>query len=308
MIAPVPYHIELVGALLIHPKFTNHAPPSGDVDIASHSITFLRNVLAILGPINANLGEAFSFGRDNGLRTSRRSRITLEYDESSSDSEPTVANVVRLQECATDFWRVAGWAFNCSAKYPKRWKYWKVWLDYMLDVLDADWLERERQDGEAGAALDTGSLDGEDEHKMRRQSLLVSYLSQAATSSSTMKRVVRSAFADGGKESLLEFKPVFENETKVVKHQNGQKRKRDGPVDRVIGDYGDIGEEVDVTYDSSGSTPEHAQDDDDEAGLRSDASLGGMESIMLRQRVITLVRNAIYRHARFILRYSSYRE
>jgi len=179
---------------------------------------------------------------------------------------------------------MVGWAFNCSVKHPKRWKYWKVWLDFMLDVLDADWKEREAQDGETQA-------DPEDQfvYKTVRQSLLVQYLSDTRGRSSAVKRVVRSAFADGGPDSLREFPEVFPNETRELKVQTGQKRKRDG-VEHRFGDYDD--DEAESGFESSelaDQIEEHFQDDGEDTMPSIDRWLGGTESILLRQRVITLV-------------------
>lgn len=265
-----------MSALLIHPRHTNQAPADARVDLTSHCINFLRNLLAILGPINANLAEAFSFSKYTN-RTSRRSRNTLELDDgsSASDNEDVtegmkgiIANRGRIRNCAKDFWQVVGWAFNCSVKYPKRWKYWKVWLDYMLDVLDTDWNER------SSTGSDSGTVN----------SLLVKYLSEAKGRSSAMKRVVRSAFADGTPDSLKEFSEIFANETKELKPQNGQKRKRDSPVKHEFGDYNYDEAESELTEGTS-------QDEDD---IDVNPWMGGPESIMLRQRVVTLV-SGIYR-------------
>merc|ERR1711939_999412 len=123
-----------------------------------------------------------------------------------------IANNGRLRRCARDFWHVVGWAFNCSVRYPRRWTVWKVWLDYMLDVLEHDWTQREQED-----------LAEEDCWNLRRQSLIVKYLADAVDKSYAMKRIVRSAFADANAESLKDFPEIFPNETKKLSY--GQKRK-----------------------------------------------------------------------------------
>jgi hypothetical protein len=179
---------------------------------------------------------------------------------------------------------MVGWAFNCSVKHPKRWKYWKVWLDFMLDVLDADWEEREAQDGETQANPKDQFV-----YKAVRQSLLVQYLSDTRCRSSAVKRVVRSAFADGGLDSLREFPEVFPNETRELKTQTGQKRKRGG-VEHRFGDYDD--DEAESAFESpelADQIEEHFQEGGEVNMPRIDRWLGGTESILLRQRVITLV-------------------
>lgn len=270
--APAPLHIELMSALLIHPKHTNQASADDRAELASQSITFLRNVLAILGPLNANLADAFSYATHVSSRTLRRSRHALELDEGSSGSDTedgfermrgVIANRGRIRNCAKDFWHMVGWAFNCSVKYPNRWKYWKVWLDFMLDVLDADWRERARLGSDA-------DLDN---------SLLLNYLSEVRGRSSAMKRVVRSAFAAGSFEDLKEFPEVFPNETKELKAQNGQKRKRGDPMNRNPADFDESS--------SAELTDQASQDEDDTEDI--DPWIGGPESIVLRQRVVTLV-------------------
>lgn len=297
--APDPYHVELVSALLIHPKYTNQVASDREQDLGSRSITFLRDVLAILGPVNAGLGEAFSMTleQEHGFRTSRRRRnaVEVENGSSSSDTDETsntvsgvIAHAGRIRRCARgDFWNVVGWAFNCSVNYPKRWKYWKVWLGYMLDVLDEDWLERERLDVEAEGPGGSEDPNEEHEHKMLRQSLLVKYLAEAAKSSSIMERVVRSVFAAGGLEDLKEFPEIFPHETKEVKHQKGQKRKREEMLSRNFNDYD--GEEVEEELDSTDQTPEPSPQADKGSTMSGEDCMGGMESIALRQRAMTLV-------------------
>jgi hypothetical protein len=284
---PIPYHVELVSILLIHPNHTNHSPPDERLAIASRSITFLRNTLRILGPVNASLVEAFSLSPSTSARTSRRSRNAAEIEDGTSGSDSderyermrgVIANKGRVRTCAKDFWHIVGWAFNCSVKYPKRWQYWKVYLDYMLDVLDEDWEERKRQD----EASTEGKLS-ECDYKMLRKGLLVKYLSEVKGRSGVLKRVVRSVFADGEPDSLREFPEVFENETKVVVH-NGQKRKRADTMEVQFGDYDD--EEPELA-----SSPMREDDDEDDEFVLPDADpyLGGTDSIALRQRILTLV-------------------
>lgn len=255
----------------------------------------MRNVLAILGPVNAHLDEAFSLVFDVS-RNSRRSRITADTEDATSGSESDeksehmkgiIANKGRLRRCAKDFWHIVGWIFNCSVKYPKRWKYWKVWLAYMLDVLDSDWKEREKLDREdplfqAKIAEDPDAVC---QFKRLRNCLLVQYLSEVQGRSSPLKRVVRSVFAAGDAESLKEFPEVFTNETKEVRH-TGQKRKRGNK-------FGDYGDEDEAEYDSAEIT-DQASDaleslDNAETGPDQDPWVGGTESLTLRQRVTTLV-------------------
>jgi hypothetical protein len=244
--APDPFYLEIISTLLVHPQFTTQRSEDDRIEIPSRSITLLRNVLAILGPLNANLAEAFSFIPLGGRRY-RRGRNNDNGESSGSDDDEErikgiAANHGRVRVCAKDFWHVVGWALNCSVVYPKRWKYWKVWLDYMLDVLDADWEERERMDNNAAELSMTGARK-EVKPKNLRESLLVKYLSDVQ-GSAALKRVVGSIFADGGADDLTLYPEVFPNETKEIKVKHGQKRKRSDDPDWIFdcpcGEYGQI--------------------------------------------------------------------
>ncbi len=145
----------------------------------------------------------------------------------------------------------------------------------MLDVLDADWNERERLD-------QPNSTDNTEDFTLRRGSILVTYLKQTRESNGAVKRVVRSAFADAGADSLRDFPEVFKNETKEVNAQNEQKRKR-----ASLGHSGNEGENL--TSSETGQTPESQEEDEEDETPTMDPWLGGAESIALRQRVLTLV-------------------
>ena len=278
-VVPDPHHIELACALLVHPRPTSQE--AANLSLPSQSILFLRNVLINLGPRNANLSEAFSFSPLTSTRKSRSSRIRYEDGSSCSDTEDKqehvngiIANNGRLRRCARDFWHVVGWAFNCSVRYPRRWTVWKVWLDYMLDVLEHDWTQREQED-----------LAEEDCWNLRRQSLIVKYLADAVDKSYAMKRIVRSAFADANAESLKDFPEIFPNETKKLSY--GQKRKRDDPLGKMFGSYDD---EDEAEFESDGSS-QSSQDGDENEIMSGEDWLGDMDTMALRQRVIMLVGN-----------------
>lgn len=304
--APLPYHIELVGCLLIHPRNTSHIPANErKTEIASRSITLLQNLLVILGPVNAKLAEAFSLSplaSRRFRRTRNVSEIDAEIEDASSGSESEhksehmrghIANLGRTRRCAKDFWHMVGWVFNCSVKYPARWKYWKVWLSYMLDVLDEDWQERERldskrEDSRTGTKQDP---DASGRPEMVRRSLLVQYLSEVRGRSSPLKRVVRSAFADGGSLSLKDFPEVFPNETRSAA-QGGQKRKRRdqfGPYDEDEDEEVGSGSFATLPGPATPDTGPSYEMDDEESLDIDDPYLGGPDSIALRQRVVTLV-------------------
>jgi hypothetical protein len=252
----------------------------------------LRNILATLGPLNASLSEAFSFAHTYNARPKRRGR-TFDRDDIASGSDEehaenmrgVIANGGRLRRCASDFWHALGWAFNCSVKFPKRWKCWKVWLDYMLDVLDEDWKERARIDEEMHRSQPQSS-ETQVNYKERKDCLLLQYLSDVRGQSSAVRRIAKAIFADGSSDSLREFPEVFKNETRELKIENGQKRKRaDTTKERAFGGYDDEIADEDLHSPDFGMS-----EDEDEASVKEDVYLGGVESTMLRQRVFTLVR------------------
>ena len=152
----------------------------------------------------------------------------------------------------------------------------------MLDVLDADWQEREAQD-EADPAP-------QDIFKLRRNCLLIKYLSNVRGRSSALKRVVGAIFVDGGSEDLRAYPEVFTNETLEIKAQNGQKRKREDDFEHKFGDYND--DEDDLEFESGTPAPSQETDDVHESSL-SDPWMGGPESIALRQRILVLVSGII---------------
>jgi hypothetical protein len=162
--------------------------------------------------------------------------------------------------------------------YRKRWKYWQVWLDYMLDVLDADWQERE--------ARDESDEGAEDFFKMRKNALLVKHLSGVKSRSSALNRVVGAIFVDGGSEDLRAYPEVFANETLEFKARKGQKRKRDDDFEQTFGEFND----AEVDFESDSDTPAPSQETDDGSSASGpDPWLGGPQSIRIRQRVLALV-------------------
>ncbi|KAG9230388.1 hypothetical protein BJ875DRAFT_158071 [Amylocarpus encephaloides] len=289
VITPITLHIELVSSLLIHPRWTTQARADERGNLPARSITLLRNLLDILGPVNAKLADAFALTpsvpsrKNRSLRRGQARHMVREYGTSGSDDDTTdeirgvIANQGRLKQCAQDFWHIVGWAFNCSVRYPKRWQYWKVWLDFMLDVLDKDYLEREKLEENVGSGLENPGTS-------LSSCLLVRYLSEVNGRSIAMKRIVRSVFSNGSFESLKEFPEVYRNETKEAKSENVLKRKRvDSIPQQTFGDYEDGLDDDDL------ESPDEDFSDEDEDGAPSISGLGGVESIALRQRIVGLL-------------------
>lgn len=268
--APPPSHLALTNTLLIHPLHTTRASSDERLEVSSEALLLLQTVLATLGPVNANLGEAFTFSsaqsvslrqgrRSNGIDRKSAASKTSEDDEDGLAIMTSLADNSSLWRRAQDFWHVVGWAFNCSVKYPRRWQYWRVWLDYMLNVLDADWKERCRMDDKSNEEKRKQNPHEKPMQTFLQDSLLLSYLAGQGRSSATIRRVVRSVFADGSEENLRIFPEVFDKETRERIAKDGFQRENDLPVDIEKDNYGDYagdendgeGDPMDLTPDSS---------------------------------------------------------
>lgn len=203
-----------------------------------------------------------------------------------------------LWRCAKDFWQIVGWSFNCSVRYPKRWRYWKVLLEYLLDVLDADWHERETMD-ETTFNAQINQNQGNEEispgHEMLQDSLLVQYLGVSGQNrnGTAVRRIIKAAFADGSTQSMNAYPEIFENETKDIKKDESQKRKwEDSKSTKEMG-FGDFDEEEegDLASDTSEGQEEVAPKQNKTGSPTYSSNIGDPDSIRLRQRVITLVRD-----------------
>ncbi|CCU74401.1 unnamed protein product [Blumeria hordei] len=292
---PMPFHVELVSILLVHPRYTNQADTDEHGELASQCIVLLRNILGILGPLNFKFSEAFSYGPValSDKLTSGPCRIATGPGETSaqSDFEDTIyhvrgviGNKGRIRLCARDFWHMVGWSGNCSAKYPFRWKYLKVWLEYMVDVLVADWKERQRLDLESSNLCEVDT--NERNQTLLQQSLIVSYLPGARVSPTTaIRRIVQSLFTDGSSSSLRDFPPVFPNETKELKFHNLAELKKSD----VISPSRDIEEELyELEGDKLAVSCKEMDDIKDGVAAR-ESSIGEIEIMTMRQRLFTLL-------------------
>ncbi|KAI9645196.1 hypothetical protein NHQ30_005930 [Ciborinia camelliae] len=292
---PTPKFLQIASTLLVHPISTTRAK-NENVEVASRSITLLRNTLTEIGPKNANLKKAFSFEASKYAR--RRSH---DGDSSSNSDDDDIKGVVSqngLWRCAKDFWQIVGWSFNCSVRYPKRWRYWKILLEYLLDVLDADWHEREAMDDTAFKAKfdqkkEAGKLSPG--HELLQDSLLAQYLcgSSHNRNGNAVRRIVKAAFADGSAQSMKAYPEIFENETKDIKKNVSQKRKWDDHQnikEMGFGDYDE--EEEEIASDTSVDSEESSQKPNKKGNPAYSSTIGDPDSIRLRQRVITLLSRA----------------
>ena len=234
-----------------------------------------------VGPLHAGLNDAFIFtGQRISNRRGGRKRTIGEGGSPVVGDLGTInnelANADSLWARAENFWEVVGWCFNCSVLYKKRWERWSAWLSYMIDVLEADW-EVSEQMVEGGAWA---------------KSLVMSFIDLESTTSGKERKIVRAIFADGRAKSMAEFSEIWKNETKVLK-KDATLQKAKKKIDIDADDYGDYMEdetEADLEDSSSAcSFPGQSTHDKVNHVANTADGLGGMESISLRVRLLSLL-------------------
>lgn len=287
MVAP-PHYLALLSTLTVHPTLTTRAKTAERMRAGSSALRYLRLVLDNVGPMRGKSAEAFSFvtpetkSRRGGRRRNKDQADSPEKgDENVIDND--LANSGALWAHAEDFWHVVGWAFNCSVLHQRRWEAWETWLMYMIEVLEADWGLRLLED--------TGSLE---------ESLIIRYITAEGATRPNERRVLRAVFANGSKKSENEFGEVWRNETKELK-KDGEIQRPEKRVDIDANNYGDyLDGEQDDELESSSQTSSHEEKKSPskigQKSLSNDSPipngadlLGGMESIALRVRLLSLL-------------------
>lgn len=288
--APPASHLSLLATLTVHPLHTTRVDKADRLDVPSQALDYLRNLLAIVGPLNADFRMAFQF--HHTTRWNRRSGYHSHGNNSDDDgdSDPDedrlsgrLANQSGLWNRSHDFWSTLGWALNCSSLYPHRWRYWKVWLEFMLDVLESDWNERQRFDLDAHEA--SGNA-GDVPLASRQDSMISMYMDQQSGRRGSFKAIIKALLADGGSISSS-FQEIFEKEPRGPKRESKKRKRETLDLDNdKFGDYFD-----DDAISSGASEPPTPQKPHDH---RKDTSFGLVESIDLRLRLFKLLSLATY--------------
>ncbi|KAK3333827.1 hypothetical protein B0T19DRAFT_440554 [Cercophora scortea] len=295
-----PPSIAMFNTMAIHPSYTSRPAHRSSLHVSAQSLSYLRGLLKIVGPINANLRAAFRF-RGNGRGGAMRDST----DESTDDSDSINTKLAVEQSTwrrSPDFWAVLGWAFRCAAAHPHRWPHYKVWLEYMLQVLEADWDERLALDHEEHDRIGN---QGHCEYKLITESLLVGYLDDLRRErKNTLREVMRAlmAFSDDDQSDKAIFKEIFSGETLVGPRMS--KRKRTQTVDLEKGQFGDYldGDEFDSEEEANGQagpatarqTGRRGRPPKKEDGSASRISDGVAESVSFRLRLFRLLSAASY--------------
>lgn len=272
---PLPQQLALAATLAVHPQFTTRARSDEDLHVANEALRFLHNVNTIIGPINANFSTGFAF--ESFFNNRRRARRNAGSPANDSDEEEGgIRSAFAKDKClfsqVDGIWQVIGWAFNCSVKWERRWARWKLWLNLLLDVLEDDWDLRE----------ELVRMTNSERHY--EKSLIMLYL-RGAHGRTERRRIMRAVLADGSDKALQEFPEVFENETKERRGTSQKGHKELNLEEDQWGDY-DMDDEEETTDDLD-SRSESEQRNGNGA---SSGNLGGLESIHLRQRLLSLVR------------------
>lgn len=295
---PPPSHLALLNTLLVHPLHTTRADKPDHLDVSSQALAYLRNLLTTVGPVNADFRSAFQFQlAPRGGRRWTQHGTGNDSDDSDDDASGDeerlrgkIANESSLWSRGQDFWTTVGWAFNCSILYPNRWRYWKVWLEFMLDVLEADWEERDRRDQEAYRA---SGKSGDIPHTSRSQSMILMYMEQQGGRQNGIKGILKSLFADGDELSSSAYREVFDKEPRGPRKQS-KKRKREQVLDLENDKFGDYFDDESISSGiSEPPTPQKPKD------KRKAAEAGGhypgmVESVAIRLRLFKLLSAVTY--------------
>ncbi|KAK0732806.1 hypothetical protein B0T21DRAFT_452345 [Apiosordaria backusii] len=303
---PPPHQLAFLSSIAIHPRFTSApfeedktSPPIRD---GAAALSYLRGLLSIAGPINANFRQAFEFKAASSSSSvygtrSKRGDAFVDWstsDMSGADSDASSSDIMGgtfaktgiLWNRAADFWSVLGWAFWCAAFVPGRWKYWRPWLEFVVTVLEQDWDDRLAMD-------EKGTGDSNDEpYPMLRNSLLAAYLEDVSRSRKhVLKEVMRAltfALEAGEKEAYGE---VFVNE-RVVGPRHTKRKRADTALDLENGCFGDY-EDEDLDVEEGGTKAM-----DNEAASPPSAVFrltdGVADTIPLRLRIFRLLSAAAH--------------
>ncbi|KAM0198633.1 hypothetical protein ACHAPI_003650 [Fusarium lateritium] len=294
---PVPIppasHLALLNTLIIHPLHTTRAEKKDRLDVSSQALDYLRNLLTIVGPINADFRTAFQFssaprwGRRWDQNAQGNDSDMSDVDSSGDDERlrGQLANEGSIWNRGQDFWSTLGWAFNCSVLYPKRWRYWKVWLDLMLDVLEADWTERERRDKEAQQA---NGPESELPRTARNDSIIVMYMDQQNGRQNGAKGFMKALFADGSEISSSAYREVFDKEPRGPRKQS-KKRKREQVLDLENDKFGDYYDEESMSSGVSEPPTPQKPKDTRKLGTAGAHAPGLVESVNIRLRLFKLL-------------------
>jgi hypothetical protein len=159
----------------------------------------------------------------------------------------------------------------------------------MLDVLDADWVERTRRDEED---YEMKGRVGVEPTMWRAESMMIMYMDQKDGRHSGPKAIMKALFAYNGSVTSSSFQEIFDKEHKGPRQQ-GKKRKREAVLDLAndkFGDYFDEDESISSGV-SEPPTPHKQRTKSDSSGVGA----GMVESVHLRLRLFKLLSAVTHR-------------
>ena len=283
---PPPVFLRLISTLTVHPTLTSRAKSADRLQAANLAHHYLRLVLKLAGPVKSDMAEAFKFAGIAGRSTGRKRTAEVSPGKNLVNIiENDLASSAALFTQAENFWQVVGWAFNCSILYKKRWKRWSLWLEYMTEVLEADWDIRHRADE-------------------MEQSLLVQYIISGGGQTDSGRRLIRAIFADGRKTSVGEWKEIWLNETKELKKE-GDVKKVEKTINIEADDYGDYvsdEDEADLEEASPHSVASGRSDSPTKKPIQTPGTdianaadrFGGASALALRIHLLSLLSKVAY--------------
>jgi hypothetical protein len=273
---PAAQHLIAAATLVVHPQFTTRAKTEQDLLASNNALQFLYQVLNIFGPLGARFSDVFAF--KSRVQTRRKINSQTFLDE--SEPSQLVSPFVKEQSVFTqteDFWSIVGWAFNTSTLWPKRWARWKLWLNLMLDVIDADFDARMSL-----ASTETTSLKS-------GVSMAESIL-QAPDGRTSRRRFMRAILARASEKSQNEFGEVFLNETKERKVKDETVRRRTLNLEQdQCGDYDADLDEDEVMEDVQSEARDSEEDGSSSESDKEEEAVVQMDVIKLQQRFLVLV-------------------
>ncbi|CUS08214.1 unnamed protein product [Tuber aestivum] len=281
-----------ITTLIAHPYYTTQVSKNEPFSTApGNAYLLLRRMLRLVGPLNAEFAKAWEFkknaragrqavrGRTRGRGGRGKEPDPADAFSTDDDLNGDLATIESLFNVADDFWSIVGWAFTCSVSHPKRWEWWKLVLDLMMDVVKQDWEDRLETKGVTG---DKSTLDG---------ALFLKFLPQD-TGSVGCKKIVRAIMTCAEEKSFNEWKEIWENELSTKR----PRKIRMGTQDTAfMGDGEDEEEEMKNWRGEADSDGDTEMQDADNSGVEVEGlpsvseAYGGMESVDLRQRLLSML-------------------
>ena len=231
---------------------------------------------------------------------------------------------------ADDFWHLVGWAFNCSIRHPKRWQRWKLLLGFFLDAIEDDLAVRTAaasQTDDQSAKIQANVAEQAEKNQTGQtlapqftDTLLLRYCNNAEGRAGR-RRIMRAILADGSERSMREFREIFINEAAEKKKEEEKDKEGEGEKGKasrrelnfeegLYGDYDSSDDELNIesrptrtsknaasqvieTMETNTEMQDDAKSEEqlDDGSVKTAADeFGGMDSVLLRQRLLLLVR------------------